>query len=170
MSSQLKAQLEKIKDKEGRTLDSHISNILTKLALDDPHNSYDVLEDYSQYIKQNGYDFKKHNDFQDNTERLREKYSAVNEIFKANKKLLDPLMEGEEDNLAPVGAIGYVPNFMEEAKWFEWSGVGFGEEESYRIFRALTVLSNAKKDKNLKNVRLWGKIYCTDKDYYIAEG
>jgi len=26
-------------------------------------------------------------------------------------------MEGEEDNLAPVGAIGFVPNFVEEAKW-----------------------------------------------------
>lgn len=32
------------------------------------------------------------------------------------------------------------------------------------------MLSNAKKEKNLKNVRLWGKIYGTDKDYFIAEG
>lgn len=27
-------------------------------------------------------------------------------------------MEGEEDNLAPVGALGYVPNFLEEARWY----------------------------------------------------
>lgn len=32
------------------------------------------------------------------------------------------------------------------------------------------MLSNTKKEKNLKNVRLWGKINCTTKDYYIAEG
>ncbi|KAL4480348.1 hypothetical protein ABPG74_020864 [Tetrahymena malaccensis] len=170
MSSQLKAQLDKIKDKEGNTLTNHLSNLLTKLLLDDPHNAYYLFEDESLNIKQSKYDFRKHNEFQDNAERLREKYEAVSESFKANKKLLDPLMEGEEDNLAPVGAIGYVPNFMEEAKWFEWAGVGFGEEESYRIFRALTVLSNAKKEKGLKNVRLWGKIHCTNKDYYIAEG
>lgn len=31
------------------------------------------------------------------------------------------------------------------------------------------VLSNTKKEKNLKNVRLWGKITCTTKDYYVAE-
>lgn len=38
----------------------------------------------------------------------------INISWTINKK---PLMEGDEDNLAPVGAIGYVPNFMEEAKW-----------------------------------------------------
>lgn len=32
------------------------------------------------------------------------------------------------------------------------------------------MLSNSKKEKNLKNVRLWGKIHCTTKDYYVAEG
>jgi hypothetical protein len=30
---------------------------------------------------------------------------------------------------------------MEEARWFEWAGVGFGEEESYRIFKSLTMLA-----------------------------
>ena len=27
-------------------------------------------------------------------------------------------MEGEEENVAPIGPVGYVPNFMEESKWF----------------------------------------------------
>jgi radial spoke head protein 4/6 len=33
---------------------------------------------------------------------------------------------------------------MEEAKWFEWAGVGFGQEESYKIFKSLTLLSVTK--------------------------
>ena len=89
MSTQLKSQLEQIKDKDGVTLCSHLSNVLTKQLLDDPQNAYDVFEDYSQNVKMSKYDFKKHNDFQDNTERLREKYTDVSESFKANKKLLD---------------------------------------------------------------------------------
>jgi hypothetical protein len=33
---------------------------------------------------------------------------------------------------------------MDEAKWFEWAGVGFGEEETYLIFKSLTALSYKK--------------------------
>lgn len=46
-----------------------------------------------------------------------------------------------------MGAIGYVPNFMEEARWFEWAGVGFGPEETYRIFKSLAALSASKSAK-----------------------
>lgn len=31
--------------------------------------------------------------------------------------LTQPMMEGDEENLALVGAVGFVPNFIEEAKW-----------------------------------------------------
>jgi hypothetical protein len=47
--------------------------------------------------------------------------------------------EGEEQLQEP-GPCGYVPNFMEEAKWFEWAGVYFGEEQSFKIFKSLTVI------------------------------
>ncbi|EGR31624.1 radial spoke head protein, putative [Ichthyophthirius multifiliis] len=187
MSTFLKQQLEQVVDNEGRNLYNHLSNVLTKLVLDEPKNAYDVLEDYSHHVKLCKYDFKQHSDFTDNTQRILEKYQDVQESYQKNKKLLSvniflfyqfklkqknnqQILEGEEDNLAPIGPIGYVPNFMEESKWFEWAGVGFGEELSYRIFRSLTVLSNSKKEKNLKNVRLWGKIHGSQKDYYIAEG
>lgn len=44
----------------------------------------------------------------------------------------------------PVETVGYVPNFMEEAKWFEKAGTGFGEELTYTIFKSLTALSFKK--------------------------
>jgi hypothetical protein len=44
---------------------------------------------------------------------------------------------------------------VEEMKWFEWAGVGFGEEETYKIFKSLTLLS---VQKQARNVRLWGKV------------
>ena len=55
---------------------------------------------------------------------------------------------------------------MEEAKWFERAGVGFGEECTYLIFKSLERFSILKQVKELK---FWGKIMCSDRDYYIAE-
>lgn len=56
---------------------------------------------------------------------------------------------------------------IEEARWFEWAGVSFGQEETLRIFKSLTLLSVTKQ---AKQIRLWGKIFGSKKDYYIAEG
>jgi hypothetical protein len=49
----------------------------------------------------------------------------------------------------------------------EWAGLGFGETETYRIQKSLKKLAT---DSGAKNVRFFGKIYGTEKDYYIAEG
>lgn len=88
------------------------------------------------------------------------------EILTKSAKLLEKLtVDGDEQ--AEVPAIGFVPNFMEESRWFEWAGVGFGEEESYRIFKSLSTLSFKKTAVNCK---LWGKILCSEKDYYVAIG
>ena len=48
-----------------------------------------------------------------------------------------------------------IPNVMDEARIFEWAGISFGEEESYKLSKALkrlAVLSGASR------LRFWGKI------------
>lgn len=56
---------------------------------------------------------------------------------------------------------------MAESKVFEWAGIGFGEQESYCIQKSLKKLST---DSQAQQVRFWGKIHGTEKDYIIAEG
>ena len=46
---------------------------------------------------------------------------------------------GTAEEPLDAGPCGYVPNMLEESKWFEWAGVGFGTEETYKIFKSLTV-------------------------------
>jgi hypothetical protein len=46
-------------------------------------------------------------------------------------------------------------------------GVGFGLEESNRIFKALKRLAEAKQASRL---RFWGKILTRSGDYYVLEG
>ena len=48
-----------------------------------------------------------------------------------------------------------------------WAGISFGDKETYRLQKALAKLSQTSKANNLK---FWGKINGTEKDYYIAEG
>ncbi len=50
---------------------------------------------------------------------------------------------------------------------FEWAGIYFGEEETYLLqksIRRLALLSGASQ------LRFWGKIYGSKKDYWITEG
>ena len=34
-----------------------------------------------------------------------------------------------------------IPNINEEARMFEWAGVGFGEEETFKLSKAIKVIS-----------------------------
>jgi hypothetical protein len=60
-----------------------------------------------------------------------------------------------------------MPNVQEEARLFEWAGVSFGEEETYKLSKAmkrLAVLSGASR------LRFWGKILGIQRDYWVIEG
>lgn len=80
--------------------------------------------------------------------------------------MLDKPNTGTEEEPAEPGPTGYVPNLLEESKWFERCGVGFGEELTYTIFKSLERFSITKQIKELK---FWGKIIGSVADYYIAE-
>jgi radial spoke head protein 4A len=49
---------------------------------------------------------------------------------------------------------------------FSKIGYGFGEKESYIIYSALKKFVSTR---NAPQVRFWGKIFGTKKDYYIIE-
>ncbi|KRX05140.1 hypothetical protein PPERSA_06774 [Pseudocohnilembus persalinus] len=159
-------QILKEKGQDDKDLYSHLANVVSKYLLDNPDNCYDILEDYSLNVKQSNYDFKNHDQTEDNSQRIRENNGELKEYVEKTNKFLEKLNDGGEEP-QPVETVGYVPNFMEEAKWFEKAGVGFGEEETYRIFKSLTALSFKKQ---ATQVRLWGKILCSGKDYWVAEG
>lgn len=60
-----------------------------------------------------------------------------------------------------------LPNFIQQATILEWAGVNFGEDYNLLIqksLKRLAVMSGAK------TLRFWGKIYGTNKDYWIAQG
>lgn len=59
------------------------------------------------------------------------------------------------------------PNFEQDAEMLDWAGVNFGEEESYKICKAITRLAQMSGADNLK---FFGKIYGTKRDYWVITG
>lgn len=60
-----------------------------------------------------------------------------------------------------------IPNFDEEAEMLEWAGVCFGEEDTYRLGKAvkrLAVMSGADR------IRFVAKLFGTKKDYWVCSG
>ena len=55
---------------------------------------------------------------------------------------------------------------MQAAKVFQWAGIGFGEQETYRLQKSIKKLAEKKPHKS---IRFFGKIYGTERDYYVVE-
>jgi hypothetical protein len=55
---------------------------------------------------------------------------------------------------------------MDLANLWEWAGLSFGKDE---IFVLLVSLKKLTDEKPLKSVRLWGKIFGTQKNYIVVE-
>ena len=74
--------------------------------------------------------------------------------------------EGKEVEEAPA-PIGNMPDIIRDSKVWEWAGVSFGEFELMLLFKSIKKLA---KDSGASQLRLWGKIRGTVKDYYVVEG
>jgi radial spoke head protein 4A len=59
-----------------------------------------------------------------------------------------------------------LPNLQEISYYFEQAGVGLGREETFRVWLSLKQLVEKYP---LETIRLWGKIYGIQENYYIAE-
>ena len=72
--------------------------------------------------------------------------------------------EGEDaPETPPVCAI---QDLVAEARIFAWAGISFGQQESYLLQKSLQKLA---QEQNCSFLKFFGKVRCTQMDYYIAE-
>ena len=73
-------KLKSIKDLSGVNLYEHLLNTIGKLVQDHPSNAYEVFEEFSHFVKQNGY---KYNDTKNYAEsnRIRDKSAEISEYL-----------------------------------------------------------------------------------------
>lgn len=146
------------------SLHEHLTRVVRKLAEDKPAQALEALESLSRDLKQAQFRGAPSPD-----ENLTPVVDGAAEE-KLKQWCMDTLQvvrEPSDPGTAPR-VLAAVQNFMEDAPMFEWAGVGFGKQESFRIAMSLRKLSIDVP--SLEGLRLWGKILGTEGDYYVAEG
>lgn len=159
--------LSKIKSKESENnLYEHLLKLYeTQIEMNDDKRFLDLFEDISQKLKKTDGKYLK----EEAEKSLKSLYCYLEEFCKSaksRKTLIEPLMKKEGEEVTAVTQVGFVPEYYNLFQIFEWLGISIGEKESYLLTNSLRNLAN---QKNLPSVTFWGKIYGTDKDYFIAE-
>ena len=133
--------------KSSQNQEENLLNLLskmydTKLSLNDNGLYIDQFEDISARIKSNGFYFKENSD--------------------KNKQ-----EEGEEGEPTPITQVNFVEDYYSLFKKISWCGISLNEKESYLLVNSIRNLS-AKLQMGM--LTFFGKIYGTEKDYYIVQG
>lgn len=166
----LQAVLKDIKNTKGIDLYSHIQEVFKQLILHYPDQALEKLEEVSYLLKHKDTikmeDFLKVSDMRNYKDVCGQMNAYINKLkpqFGAVKSADDE----EDAEPAEAAPVGYVPDLIEEAAIFQWAGIGFGQQELYRLQKSLKKLSG---DTGAGKLRFFGKIRGSQNDYYVAEG
>ena len=109
----------------------------------------------------------------DNPELKRESLLNYLESFSQNikptKTLLEPLMQKPEDpegEAQPITTVNFISDYHSIFQKLSYAGISLGEEESFLLTNSLRNLSGLLQ---AGQISFFGKIYGSEKDYYIAQ-
>ena len=158
-----------LKSSDGHELYSHLIESFNTLVLHYPDEALDKLEEVSYLLKDS--DQSKIRQFLnlDNKKDIKTMTECQKSYTEQAAGLFPKAAEaaeGDEDAAEPTTA-GKISNLHADSEVLEWAGVSFGDTETYRLQVSLTRLCIMTSSERM---RLWGKIYGTSSDYYIAEG
>ena len=170
----IKSQLKQARD-QGSTvkldLYTHLTEVFNRIMLHHPYDAYDKFEEISHLVKQThlkikdpkfDYDVNAIQHEQSNPQKeawIKKCKNLLNEVshpFALSRvnQIVD-LIPKEDRSLLTKDKTFVIPNVIDEARMFEWAGVSFGEEETYKLSKSLkrlAILSGASR------LRFWGKI------------
>ena len=154
--------------------DKNLSDLLskmldTKLELNNDRLYLDQFEDISLRIKSSGH----YIDENSEREKLFKYLQDYSSNVKARKELLEtPKNKAEEGGegeaeATPITQVNFVEDYYSLFEKLSWCGISLSQKESFLLVNSLRNLS-AKLQMGM--FTFFGKIYGTEKDYYIAQG
>lgn len=162
-----KKLLKDMKSTSGNDLYTHLVEVFGHLMRHYPQEALDKFEEVSYLCKhKDSINMKEFLKVAEETKHKGCTDALKNYTEKAIKLFEKPKLEDDEEppEKAPVGNV---PNLAKLGRMFEWAGVSFGEKEYFLLQQSLAKLAQSS---GASKIRFWGKIYGTEKDYYIAEG
>ena len=157
----LKTLLKNVKSSQGQDLYQHIQEVFKQLVLHYPDQALEKLEEVSYLLKHQSASLNI-NDFLllEENRSTKEHSDALQEyISKLEAHFSRPKGDEEGEEPAEPGPINNVPDLLGDSKVYEWAGIGFGEQETYRIQKSLKKLV---QESGAGNVMFFGKIYGTE--------
>jgi hypothetical protein len=158
-----------LKSSDGKELYSHLTECFNNLILYYPDEALDKFEEVSYLLKDD--DKTKMRRFLnlDNTRDNRPATEAKAAYALKAASLFPRAAEAgaDADDTPEPATAGKLANLLADAEVMQWAGVSFGDTETYRLQASLTKLSVSSGSDKL---RLWGRVYGTLSDYYVAEG
>ena len=137
----LKTILKNVKSAKGSDLYTHLQEVIKQLILHYPDQALDKLEEVSYLLK--------------NADTIDiEKFLKVNDMrnYKDVCCAMDAYItqmkntfgvrkvpaEGEEEEAPEEQApVGFVPDLLADAQMYQWAGIGFGQQELYRLQKSM---------------------------------
>lgn len=145
----IKEMLLNSKDKFGNNIFDHLTELYLKMRNSKNEWNYENFEELSGFVKMTRMPTGKISHIQDNQIPISFLNLALNHL-----------------NNITNGKLKYIQDVVSDMKMLEWVGVYIGEEESFLINISLNKICIHTKPKA---ARFWGKIFGTQKDYYIIE-
>ena len=159
-----------LKSSDGRELYTHLIECFNAIILHYPDEALDKFEEVSYLLK--------------DEERSKVIKQFLNLDNKKNSKIMTdcqkgyverisalfpqkPEEGGDPDDQPEAITAGKLSDLQADSEVLQWAGIGFGQDETFRLQASLTKLSITSGSEK---IRLWGKIHGTEKDYYIVEG
>ncbi|TPX30627.1 hypothetical protein SmJEL517_g05852 [Synchytrium microbalum] len=156
-----KAYLQQSDGKKGSIFE-HLTQTVMKILDRRPSNPVDVIENISAEVKRSK--FRVENPNAPTALRTATDESKVVALAQEKYEIFKP----KENDLEENPEAGEIPDIMDLATLWEWSGFTLGTQTDTQTL-ALSIRSFVNT-RPLKSVRVWGKIFGTSKNYIIIEG
>ena len=158
--SNLKKMLTEHKNEKGVSLYDHLCNLLQTIdGAEYQDKAHTELENISYFQKANNFQY----------EKLKQD-AEVNTIKEVDTYGIKALCKKSKDFLDGSGSVASKTNLQDvqyDNRLWNIAGFGFSDQEAYHLQISLKRLC-IKED--LKKLKFWGKIFCTNKNYFVAEG
>lgn len=160
-----KSYFQQVSSKSGLSLYDHLSDVIRKF-LDEraPNNPVDYLEEVSMNVKRYKFGMKKDDTLQTVQEigaPLLEDAKRVLNYWKTFAKA------GGGKKKEAEGDPGSFQNLMRLHYYLEQVNVGLSREEMFRIALGIKEMTGSKSQ--IGKIRFWGKVFGSQKDYYVVE-
>jgi radial spoke head protein 4A len=161
---ELKNFLQSSRGEKGKSVMDQLQEVFSQLIYDNPSQGLDKLELLSLDIKKHGFSY-----LHSKTIPKADLDSLITHSVLEQKLIDRPKEENDEGVQVEVAPdpLPAILDIMEDRHLLRWAGIDLGEEECWRLRQALKRLV---KEKSAKDIRFWGKILGSQKDYYVVEG